>query len=322
MANAADAAVDVDLLRTLHREMVRGRAIEDVVLGLCDARVFSGYYHPGRGQEAVPAAVCTQLRIDDFLFYAHRGLTYLTAKGMDPVEILGDFAGTIAGSTRGLGAGTVHCVDPSRGVMGQGGTLGSSFPLATGAALGFQLRGVASIAVGFFGDGAAARGTFLESAVAAVARRLPVVFVCENNGMAISATIEATQGVTSLVDRAAGMGLVAVSVDGTDVLEVHAAVAASVDHARSGAGPAFVEAITTRMLGHYVGDLEPYRSRQPGEVVDPIERAERLLEAHGVAADELAQTTSAARDEMIAALGVAQAAPTPGPDRLFEGVWA
>src|SRR5690606_6126246 len=112
---------------------------------------------------------CSPLNADDVIFYAHRGLTYLTAKGMDPVSILGDFLSTTAGSTAGLGAGTVHCVDPGNGVLGQGGTLGSCFPLATGAALGFQLQGTDRVALAFFGDGASARGTFLESAVFAVA---------------------------------------------------------------------------------------------------------------------------------------------------------
>ncbi|HRE03897.1 MAG TPA: thiamine pyrophosphate-dependent dehydrogenase E1 component subunit alpha, partial [Ilumatobacteraceae bacterium] len=215
-------------LLSLYREMVRGRAVEDVIVRLADERAFQGFYHPGVGQEAGPVGVCAHLRETDALFYAHRGVAYLTAKGMDPVEIIGDFLGTTAGSTRGLGAGTVHCVDPERGVYGQGGTLGSCFPLAAGVALALRMQGRDDVAVAFFGDGASARGTFLEAAVFAVAKALPVVFVCENNGFAISATTRESQGVDSIAGRARGFGLPAETVDGTDVEAVWAAAGVAI----------------------------------------------------------------------------------------------
>lgn len=318
---ATDVGVDGATLLRLYREMVRGRALEEAVLRLTEERRFTGFYHPGRGQEAVPAGVCTALRPDDALFYAHRGLTYLTAKGMDPVAILGDFLGTTAGSTRGLGAGTVHCVDPDHGVLGQGGTLGSCFPLAAGAALGFQLQARDNVAVAFFGDGTAARGTFLEATVFAVARRLPLVLVCENNGLALSAAIEDTQGVSSLTPRAAGMGLRTFEVDGYDVAEVHRVAVEAVESARSGAGPVFIEAHTRRSTGHFVGDLQPYRS-DSGQLRDPIEELGAALVAAGSDPSGLERIRREAQDEMNTAIDVAAAAPQPGRDRLFEGLWA
>jgi TPP-dependent pyruvate/acetoin dehydrogenase alpha subunit len=310
-------------LLTLYREMVRARTIEEVVLRLCDDRSFQGFYHPGRGQEATPIAICAQLRPGDSMFYAHRGLGYLTAKGMDPVEILGDFAGTVAGSTRGLGAGTVHCVAPDLGIFGQGGTLGSAFPLATGTALAFRARGEDSVAVAFFGDGAAARGTFLESAVVAVARRLPVIYVCENNGFAVSVTPLESQGTEQIAERARGFGMPAHVVDGTDVGKIHDLAADCIERARAGEGPSFIETLTTRNLGHFAGDLQPYRPRGDGPShIDPIEAARSSLLGHGATAEELDEIDAAARREMDTALERALAAPKPGRERLFEGVWA
>ncbi|MBI5090531.1 MAG: thiamine pyrophosphate-dependent dehydrogenase E1 component subunit alpha [Actinobacteria bacterium] len=314
---------DNDIALELYREMVRGRAIEAEIIGLCESRVFSGFYHPGEGQEAVPAAVGVALQRDDCIFYAHRGVTYLTAKGMSPVSILGDFAGTVAGSTRGLGAGIVHCIDQANGVMGQGGTLGSCFPLAMGAALAMQLRNVPQVSVAFFGDGTAARGTFLEAAVMAVARKLPVVFVCENNGYAVSARIDVSQGVGSLVARAQGMGLRTWSVDGYDAIAVHAAASDAIEHSRSGQGPTFVEAVTERRTGHFVGDLQPYRQRVALEDRrDPIDEMRERLVSAGIDADRIDQIGRDAALEMRAALDEANRHPRPGPERILEGVWA
>src|SRR3954466_13053056 len=234
MSSPTCPVVDADAALSIHREMVRGRAIEKEILPLCESREFSGFYHPGEGQEAVPAAFGVALERTDCIYYAHRGVTYLTAKGMSPVSILGDFAGTMAGSTRGLGAGIVHCIDLHNGVMGQGGTLGSSFPLAMGTALAMQLRGSPQVSVAFFGDGTAARGTFMESTIMAVARKLPLVLVCENNGFAVSARPQESQGVDSLVARAEGFGLRSWRVDGYDAVAVHNVAVEAIAHSRSG----------------------------------------------------------------------------------------
>jgi pyruvate dehydrogenase E1 component alpha subunit len=217
----------------------------------------------------------------------------------------------------------VHCIDLANGIMGQGGTLGSCFPLAAGLALSIQLRRVPLVAVAFFGDGTAARGTFLEGAVMAVARRLPVVFVCENNGFAVSARPATSQGVDSLADRARGMGLRTWSVDGYDATAVHAAAVEAIEHARSGHGPTFVETMTERRRGHFAGDLEPYRPKVPGVVhADPITALRDRLVQAGVQSDVLASIESDAAAEMTDALEQALAAPKPAPGRILEGVWA
>lgn len=316
--------VATNRLMVLYTEMMRARAIESIALQLVESREFAGFYHPGVGQEAGPIAVCSQLLMQDYLYYAHRGLGYLTARGMDPVEIIGDLLAVEAGSTRGLGAGTVHCVDPARGVLGQGGTLGSCFPLAVGSALASRLLGHGAVVAAFFGDGASARGTFLESAVMALSESLPVLFVCENNGYAVSATTRDTQGVDSLIPRASGLGLESVAVGVEDVREVDEAAKRLIDHARSGRGPAFLEIRSVRRPGHFAGDQQPYRRRDEGlaSSEDPVDRAFEDLRRAGVALDVLEQVALTAAQEMEGALAQARRSSKPNEKRLFEGVWA
>lgn len=319
------AQVDQDLLLRLYREVVRGRALEEQVQQLARDRVFRGFYHPGRGQEGVQAGACLALRDDDQILYAHRGLTYLTAKGMDPVEILGDFHGRMSGSTRGLGAGTVHCIDPDHGIMGQGGTLGSGFPIAAGLALANQMQGTDRVALNFFGDGASARGTFHESIISAAAWSLPVIYLCENNGWAVSADLKSVQGVESIAPRGEGYGVAWDTVDGQDAEAVHGVVLEAVERARSGGGPTLIEAFTARFEGHYTGDMQPYRERDEldeARARDPEKVLRERLVAAGMAASELDGITEQAYDEIRAANEQARSADRPGPERLLEGVWA
>ena len=312
------------MLLRLYREMARGRALEDVVHQLVQERAFRGFFHPGRGQEGIQAAVCAALERDDYLLYAHRGLTYLTAKGMDPVEILGDFHGRVVGSTRGLGAGTVHCVDPELGIMGQGGTLGSSFTLSAGLALASKSLGQTKVACAFFGDGASARGTFLEAGVTAKAWGLPVVWVCENNGWAVSARVQDVQGTSDIAPRARALGFHTQVVDGQDALAVYEAAREAVAQARNGV-PAFIEAKTQRVDGHYTGDMQPYRDRDEvaaAKARDPLDLAGARLTELGEDPVALAQIREEARAEMTAADVAARQSPFPDGSRIHEGLWA
>ena len=313
-----------ETLLRLYRETARGRALEDVVNRLAQERSFRGFFHPGRGQEGLQAAVCTALNTDDYLLYAHRGLTYLTAKGMDPVSILGDFHGRLVGSTRGLGAGTVHCVDPAHGIMGQGGTLGSCFPLSAGLALASKTRKDGKVAAAFFGDGASARGTFLESGVTAKAWGLPVVWICENNGWAVSARVQDVQGTSDIAPRAAAMGFHIQVVDGQDILAVHEAAIEAIAQARNGV-PAFIEAKTERIEGHYTGDMQPYRDRDEvaaAKTRDPLVLAARRLLEMGVDDGVLDTIQEEARAEMATADDEARQSPFPDGRRIHEGIWA
>jgi len=280
---------------------------------------FGGFWHPGIGQEGLQAGAVAALRPDDRLFYAHRGLGYALAKGMELGALLGDLFGRVSGSTGGKGGGTVHFVDPQRGVMGQGGTLGSNFVLGAGSAISTQLLGGDEVTAVFFGDGASARGTFHEAAIQASVWKLPLVWVCENNGWALSAPISEQSPTPNIADRAAAYGVPGVVVDGQDALAVYRVVAEAVARARAGEGPTLIEARTLRIRGHYEGDRQQYRTDGADGVAIP--RDPVLLLREHISAELADELDRRARTQVEDAFTAALAAARPDPSIVMEDVW-
>lgn len=310
----------------LYRQMVRIQKWEQKLLWLIDEGKVSGFYHSGRGQEAVPAGACAVLRPDDYIMYAHRGVGYLIAKGLAMEKLFGDFLANTAGTTGGLGAGIVHIAWPELGILGQSGTLGGCFPIAAGAALSAQYRGTDQVCVCFFGEGTSSRGTFHEALNAAALWRLPVVFLCENNGY--GATVPAREMIShpDIAAKAAGYGMPGQIIDGMDIEVVRDAVADAVRHARAGEGPSLLEAKTYRFRGHFEGDPQTYRSRAEVEEWrkrDPIVIFGDRLTAGGRATpDDLERVRQEADAEVQAAAQAALAAPMPDDDRIYQHVYA
>lgn len=310
----------------LYASMVRIQAFEQRLYQMMsDGLIAPGVYHPGHGHEGIAAGACAALRTDDFIMYDHRGCGQQLAKGLPLEEAFGDLLENVAGSTRGMGAGIIHMISPEHGVLGQSGTLGACFPIAAGAALSARYRGTDQVCVCFFGDGTSNRGTFQEAANAVSLWRLPVVWLCENNGWAITTSVQrSTAG--RIADRALGYDMPGVTVDGRDVAEVYGAVATAVERARAGDGPTLIEARVERLRGHFMADPERYRPKFAGaerDANDPILLcAQRLLAEHGCAAGTLDALREQAVAEVAAAAERALAAPMPGRERLFEGLYA
>lgn len=310
----------------LYEQMLRVNLWEQKLLWLIDEGHVSGFYHSGRGQEAIPVGACDTLRQDDYIMYAHRGVGYLLAKGLAMEKLFGDFLANTAGTTGGLGAGIVHIAWPELGILGQSGTLGGCFPISVGAALSAQYRGTDQVCVCFFGEGTSSRGTFHEGLNASALWKLPVVWLCENNGYA--ATVPSRDGlsVRDIADRAAGYGIPGVVIDGMDVDVVRETVAEAVARARAGGGPTLIEAKTYRFRGHYEGDPQTYRSRDEvneWRKRDPITTyADRLLSSGQVSKDELDEIARRVRAEVDAAADSAMAAPPPDRDRIYRHVYA
>lgn len=307
---------------SLYRQMVRGAAAERWILRLIDSGEALVLYHSARGQEGVAAGAVGPLAPSDYMFYGHRGVGQLLAKGINPVELFGDVLANTSGSTRGLGAGIVHVVDPAIGVLGQSGTVGGTFPLAAGAALSAKYRESGQVVLCMFGDGTANRGTFHEAANAAGVWKLPLVWLCENNGYAVSVPQSMSTPVEDLATRAAGYGMPGVIVDGQDAIAVYDAVDAAVRRARCGDGPTFVEVKTVRFRGHFEGDPQHYRrDAAGGDYRDPIVLlGRRLIEAGLATDDDLHLLAEAADDEMERAVETARSAPMPDRQRLFDGL--
>jgi acetoin:2,6-dichlorophenolindophenol oxidoreductase subunit alpha len=310
----------------LHEQMLRIMLWEQKLLWLIDEGHVSGFYHSGRGQEAIPAGACATLRRDDYIMYAHRGVGYLLAKGLDMDKLFGDFLANTAGTTRGLGAGIVHIAWPELGILGQSGTLGGCFPIAVGAGLSARYRGTDQVCVCFFGEGTSSRGTFHEGLNASALWKLPVVWLCENNGYAATVASTDAISVTDIADRAVGYGMPGVVIDGMDADVVRETVAAAVERARTGGGPTLIEAKTYRFRGHYEGDPQTYRTRDEVEhwrKRDPITSyADRLVSTGQVTPDELEETRRRVQAEVDAAAERALAAPPPDPGRIHQYVYA
>jgi TPP-dependent pyruvate/acetoin dehydrogenase alpha subunit len=309
----------------LFRLMIRASLWEQQLLRFIEEGLTSGFYHAGRGQEAVAAGACAALNDEDYLLYDHRGLGHAIAKGIPLDRLFADFLGRVDGTTRGLGAGIVHIAWPPRGILGQSGTLGGSFPIAAGAALSAKMRGSGQVALCFFGEGASNRGTFQEAANVASLWNLPVVWLCENNAYAVSVPWEKSSAVPDVASRASAYGMPGVVVDGMDVVAVNEVVTEAVERARAGEGPTLIEAKTYRFRGHFEGDPQTYRSRD--EVAkwrerDPITLHERGLREAGVPVATLDAIRQEVAAEVRAAADAALASPKPPASRVYEGVLA
>src|SRR5262245_19121553 len=200
----------------MQRRMLLIRGFEDRVSELYRDGLVPGFVRLSIGQEAAAVGACWPLRADDVITSTHRGHGHCLAKGLDPLGMLAELMGRDEGTNRGRG-GSMHIADPKAGIFGANGIVAAGLPIAVGAGTASQLRADGTVAVAFFGDGAAAQGAFHEAVNLAAVWRLPVVFFCENNGYAEFSPAE-TQHAASLKRRAKGYRVDYIAVDGNDVV--------------------------------------------------------------------------------------------------------
>jgi pyruvate dehydrogenase E1 component alpha subunit len=309
-------------LLALYRAMARIRAFEETAMAGHAAGEIPGPLHPSIGQEAVAAGVCLNLRADDRLTSNHRGHGHALAKGADAGRMMLELYGRAGGHCGGKG-GSMHIADFGVGMLGANGVVAGGIPIAVGAAQGLQLLGSDAIVCCLFGDGAINRGPFLEGLNWAALFRLPVLFVCEDNGVAAFTRAESVTAGAGVAARAEALGVPATRVDGNDAAAVDAAVAALVGTIRAGGGPRLLHATTFRVTGHTSTDAAAWR---PGAEVaaarerDPIVALGARLAAQGVAPAMLEAIRAAAAAEMAAARAAAHAAPWPDPATAFADV--
>ncbi len=283
-----------------------------------------GTMHLSIGQEAVGTGVCAALRPDDYVLSTHRGHGHCLAKGADPRLMMAEFLGKETGYCRGRG-GSMHIADVRSGNLGANGIVAGGLPIATGVGLSIQLRESSQVCVAFFGDGAANEGAFHESLNLAAIWDLPVVFVAENNQYAMSMPVRKSMRIEHISDRAAAYGMPGETVDGTDVLAVHAAAQKAVDHAR-GRGPALLECVTYRYKGHSRSDRQRYRTREEVDAWrqrDPIVQFRSRLITGGVLSEQDAALLEAeARTAIEDAVQFAEQSPEPDPATVIDSVYA
>jgi acetoin:2,6-dichlorophenolindophenol oxidoreductase subunit alpha len=275
------------------------------------------------GQEAVAVGVCTQLEREDVLFTSHRGHGHVLAKGSDLQATFAEIMGRQTGLCGGRG-GSMHLVDAANGVLGATGVVAGNLALAAGAAWAAQAQGKKNISVVFFGDGATGAGAFHETLNLAALWRLPVLFVCENNGVAEFTSREEHSTVKHVSSFAAPYGIATKTIDGNDLPTVWAAAGEAIETLRRGAGPYLLECMTFRMAGHYVGDSQQYRSKEElAEIRErcPIERLKRHLVERGVKAEELDAIGELSKNDVHQAVERARAAPHPDPAKVMDYVY-
>jgi pyruvate dehydrogenase E1 component alpha subunit len=318
--------MDGSIAQGLLRTMWRIRLFEERVAQLKRSLIVHGLIHLSIGGEGVAAAVCGQLRDDDAVYSGHRAHGHAIAKGAPVDGLMAELMGRVDGVCRGLG-GSMHLVDADHGFMGATGVVGGNLPLALGSALAAHLRGSDQVSVVFFGDGAVQAGHFNETINLAALWGLPLIFVCENNGMA-EFTARSEHSTIELVSNVvAPYGFDRETVNGSDVPAVYEAFGSFLDAARGGQGPFLLECLTYRRRGHYEGDQQKYRdpaAEQEWEQRDPVAQLTRRALSEGwIDSDEVAAAIEAeAAAEIEAAVAFARESPFPEPGIAADLVYA
>jgi acetoin:2,6-dichlorophenolindophenol oxidoreductase subunit alpha len=315
---------DPKVQRRLYELMVLMKAADDrLSKGIASGEMMCVYW-PSRGQEAIAAALGVALRPDDQLLTTYRGLHDLIGKGVPLVEIFGEMLGRQVGASRGKG-GTMHICRPESGVMLSTGIVGAGPPVAVGLALAAKRKGLDRVTVVSFGDGATNTGSFHEAANMAALWDLPVVLVCQNNQYAEMTPTDHTMKIPQVADRALGLGMAGVRIDGNDPLAVVDALSEALDRARSGKGPTLLECVTFRFRGHYFGDPMAYIPKDQmaaAEQADPVPRYRAYLASTGVSDNDLDEMEAAAQAQVEEAVATVLAAPPPPLDELDRDVYA
>jgi TPP-dependent pyruvate/acetoin dehydrogenase alpha subunit len=320
-----DSALDAEEAHELLRTMWRIRLFEERVGQLKRNLQVHGLIHLSIGGEGVAAAVCGQLRDDDAVYSGHRAHGHAIAKGAPINGVMAELMGRESGLCRGVG-GSMHLVDTDHGFMGATGVVGGNLPLALGTALTQHLKGTDQVTVAFFGDGAVQAGHFSESINLAALWELPLIFVCENNGMAEFTSREEHSTIERVSDVVAPYGFERTTVNGSDVPAVYDAFSRFLTEARKGKGPYLLECVTYRRRGHYEGDPEKYRdpvAEQEWAERDPLARmTERAIKQGWIDEATVNAIEREAAAEIEAAVAGARESPFPDPEIARSLVYA
>ncbi len=284
-----------------------------------------GTMHLSIGQEASAVGTTMSLRKTDYITSTHRGHGHCIGKGADVKYMFAEFFGKEEGYCRGRG-GSMHIADPESGNLGANGIVGGGLPIAVGAALAIKQQKRDDVAVCFFGDGASNEGAFHESLNMAAIWKLPVIFVCENNGYGMSVSTQRSMSVANVADRAPAYNIPGVIVDGNNMADVVEAMMVATARARGGQGPTLIECKTYRTRGHSRSDRNKYRTKEEIEewkLRDPIPQFVNQLIAHGIIDEKAAaEIEKSVEEEIKAGFDFAVAGTNPEASSLTRDVYA
>ncbi|MBI1911347.1 MAG: thiamine pyrophosphate-dependent dehydrogenase E1 component subunit alpha [Deltaproteobacteria bacterium] len=315
------------LLIDLFASMLRIRMFEDKIIELYPEQEMKCPVHLCIGQEAIAAGVCLNLRKEDYVFSNHRGHGHTLAKGTAMKPLMAEFYGKITGCSKGKG-GSMHILDIENGILGTSAIVGGGIPMGVGASLASVMKGEERVTVIFFGDGASEEGVFYESFNFAALKKLPVVFVCENNFYATNSHQSARQASCKISSTAAPFDSHGTCVDGNDVLSVYKAAQEAISRARRGAGPSLIEAKTYRWKGH-VGPEEDFEKgcRPKEELLYWKEKCpvsifrEFIVSRQIITENEIESISAGIREELDEAVRFAKESPYPEASELHKDVY-
>ena len=325
-----EAASDIssETLKSLYTTMLRIRRFEERVAELLESgSEIICPVHLYIGQEAAATGVCANLRKDDYVFSTHRSHGHYIAKGGDIKALMAELYGKATGCSQGRG-GSMHLASPDIGFPGSSAIVAGTVPLAVGAALAFSLKGQDTVSVAFFGDGAANEGVWYESLNFSSLRKLPVVFICENNLFSTHLPISACLADTNIYKKADAFCLPGVRVDGNNVIEVYETAKKAVEAARRGEGPTLIECMTYRWRGHVGPNYDLDKGLRSKEELDywmdrcPIKTLEQLLLKQELLTEsEKTRIYEGIEKEVEDALVFAKESPYPDENNLLNDVF-
>lgn len=330
MANGSSATiVKNEKLIQCYRQMVRIRRIEEKIAVLYPEQQMRCPVHLCIGQEAVPVGVSATLDKNDYVLSNHRSHGHYLGKGGDLKAMVAELYGKATGCTQGKG-GSMHLMDESVGFLGAAPIVSSTIPIAVGVAMGSKMKGENRVTVAFFGEAATEEGVVHESLSYALLKKLPVVFVCENNLYSVYSPLSIRQPKEREVyELAKGHGMTSVQGDGNDVEEVYHQSRLAVERARNGLGPTFLEFPTYRWLEHCGPNDDTSMGYRTEEEVRqwkkkcPISRLEQKLRACGDLTEESIQALKNEVDaEMDEAVAFAKKSPFPPKKILMDHIYA
>ncbi|MCK5580163.1 MAG: thiamine pyrophosphate-dependent dehydrogenase E1 component subunit alpha [Candidatus Omnitrophica bacterium] len=313
--------IPVEKLLDLYTMLSRIRRVELKIEELYHLDEMKTPIHSSLGEEAVSVGVCSNLQKEDYIFSNHRSHGHYLAKGGNLKAMIAELYCKETGCSRGRG-GSMHLIDTSVGHMGSSSIVGGSIPHAVGAALASVMQNKNLVAVSFFGDAASEQGVFFESMSWAALRKLPVVFICENNFYSVCSHLTARQPNIDIYKRPRAFDIPSELVDGMNLAEVCEKAQKAIEHARSGQGPYFLECRVQRWRGHAgSGDPNKEKYRKPEDldetnVRDPLKEFKEILFAGGVTESDLTQIDQKLDAEIQDAFECAQNDPLPNPEDL------
>jgi TPP-dependent pyruvate/acetoin dehydrogenase alpha subunit len=318
----AEISLHIARIERLFQTLLLVRRIEERIASVYPTDCIKSPVHLSIGQEAIAVAVCDVLKPTDVAAMSYRGHAVYVAKGGDLRKMIAELYGKVTGCARGKG-GSMHLVAPEAGVLGASAVVGTQIPIATGWALAAKKRATGQVVACFFGDGATEEGCMAESLNFAALHRLPILFVCENNGYAIHEPLSKRWATKRLCERVETYGIPTCRIEDQDIFAIREAALKALSAIRRGDGPAFMECLTYRWREH-VGPIEDYESGyrghdelRPWRESDQVERLARMLPQ-----DAVQRISEAVAVQIDDAFNFAIASPSPDSSELLRHVHA